>query len=488
MRRRRARVAALALAAATVGPACRQVIAPPDLGELYDRVAQVHPPTRNPVVVIPGILGSALEQEGTGRVVWGAFSGDYAHPGRAEGARSIALPMRVGAPLEELRDDVVQAGALESLELRLFGLPVGISAYVNILLALGVGGYRDRDLALGGGVDYGDQHFTCFQFAYDWRRCVSESAAELGRFLEEQAEYVSAEVRRRDGIVLDDVRFDVVAHSMGGLVLRYYLRYGTQPLPADGSLPELTWAGARRVDRAVLIGTPNAGAAGAYLELLEGSKLGPFVPRYSPAILGTFPAVYGLLPRARHGFWTTDDEDASWLADPFDPELWESQGWGLADPSQARVLRWLLPDAASDEDRRRIALDHQAKCLRRARQLHAALDRPAAPPAGCELMLVVGDAIDTPAQVQVRRGEDHCRVVAHAGGDEVVLRSSVLADQRLGSDWGPTVESPIRWARALFLFEDHLGLTKSPVFLDNLLFYLLEEPRGDEFAAASPDD
>ena len=31
---------------------------------------------RNPVIVIPGILGSRLVEESTGKVVWGAFAGD----------------------------------------------------------------------------------------------------------------------------------------------------------------------------------------------------------------------------------------------------------------------------------------------------------------------------------------------------------------------------------------------------------------------------
>ena len=459
--------------------ACQGAVRPPDLGSLYDRAAQVHDDGRNPVVVIPGVLGSKLRQSGTGRTVWGAFSGDFADPGTPAGARLIALPMERGLPLEDLRDDVVQAGALGTLRLRLFGLPIGVSAYVNILLALGVGGYRDKDLALSGEVDYGDEHFTCFQFAYDWRRCISESAIELGRFLDEQEAYVREERRQRGLAPIEGpLHFDIVAHSLGGLVLRYYLRYGAQAMPTDGSLPRLTWAGADRVDRVVMIATPNAGAAGSFFELNSGFTPGPFLPHYDAAILGTFPAVYQLLPRGRHGFWTTEDADDSWLADPLDPDLWEVQGWGLANPEAKRMLRRLLPEIESSRERREVALDHQRKCLERARRIQAALDLPAAPPRNCEILLVLGDAIETPARVQVWRGHPGYRISASAPGDEVVLRSSVLADERLGAqNWSPRLRTPLSWARTLFLFEDHLGLTKSPVFLDNLLFFLLEEPR-----------
>ena len=64
-----------------------------NLKSIYDRSAQYHLPDRNPVIVIPGVLGSRLIDEQTGVTVWGAFRKDYADPGSAEGARLIALPL-----------------------------------------------------------------------------------------------------------------------------------------------------------------------------------------------------------------------------------------------------------------------------------------------------------------------------------------------------------------------------------------------------------
>ena len=67
-----------------------------NLKRIYDRSAQYHLPDRNPVIVIPGVLGSRLVDEETGVTVWGAFRKDYADPGSAEGARLIALPLTAG--------------------------------------------------------------------------------------------------------------------------------------------------------------------------------------------------------------------------------------------------------------------------------------------------------------------------------------------------------------------------------------------------------
>ena len=90
--------------------ACSHRIKPPELGGLYSRAAQDHHAERNPVIVIPGILGSRLVTE-NGRVVWGAFSGDYAKPSKPDGARLVALPMGTGRPLHELADGVRPDGA-----------------------------------------------------------------------------------------------------------------------------------------------------------------------------------------------------------------------------------------------------------------------------------------------------------------------------------------------------------------------------------------
>ncbi len=65
-----------------------------------------------------------------------------------------------------------------------------------------------------------------------------------------------------------------------------------------------------------------------------------------------------------------------------------------------------------------------------------------------------------------------------APGDGTVLRSSVLLDEREGREWQPTLVTPISYHAIMLLPESHLGITKNGVFRDNLLFWLLEEPRG----------
>jgi pimeloyl-ACP methyl ester carboxylesterase len=386
--------------------------------------------------------------------------------------------MSEGSSLADAVDEVRPDGVLDRVRVRVVGIPMQVLAYFHILGALGAGGYRDQDLGLSGGIDYGDEHFTCFQFGYDWRRDISETAVELGKFIEEKREYVKAEMTRRYGVTEPEVQFDIVAHSMGGLVARYYLRYGATPLPEDGSLPELSWAGAKDVENVVLVGTPNAGSVKALDELIHGARIGPTLPRYGPTILGTMPAAYQLLPRARHGAVVVRDGAESKALDLFDLEVWEQMGWGLASTEADETLAWLLPDARDNAERRRVGLDHLRKSLRRARQFAEAMDLPAALPEGTFLYLIAGDSKPTPATAEVEAASGKLRIAGTAPGDGTVLRSSALMDERLTGEWSPRLVTPIDWSQVVFLFRDHLDLTRSQEFTDNVLYVLLEQPTG----------
>jgi hypothetical protein len=446
-----------------------------DLPKLYDRAAQYHGVERDPIILIPGILGSKLTHAPSDTTVWGAFTGKHADPETARGARLAALPMREGAPLSALRDSVRPDGALEEVETSVLGLPVALDAYVDILRSLGIGGYRDEDVKFQD-IDYGSDHFTCFQFDYDWRRDNVENARRLHAFIQKKRAYLQREYEERFGVEDYDVKFDIVAHSMGGLVARYYLRYGTAELPADATPQAVTWAGARHVDQAVLVGTPNAGSALALDRLVHGRDFGRFSPEYAPALLGTMPSLYQLLPRTRHGA-LRDAADTTGIVDSlYAPSFWERMGWGLADPEQDEMLRTLLPDVEDSAARQRIARDHLRKSLRRARRFHAALDVPSAPPEGLDLLLMAGDSEPTLARMAVDRTTGTLTKLGTAPGDGTVLRSSALMDERVGGDWAPTLRSPIEWSQVTFLFESHVEMTADPMFTDNLLYHLLVEP------------
>jgi hypothetical protein len=62
-------------------------------------------------------------------------------------------------------------------------------------------------------------------------------------------------------------------------------------------------------------------------------------------------------------------------------------------------------------------------------------------------------------------------------GDGTVVRSSALLDERgsAAENRKTRLKTPIAWHDIDFIPSDHLGVTRHPVFIDNILFTLLEQ-------------
>ena len=97
------------------------------------------------------------------------------------------------------------------------------------------------------------------------------------------------------------LKFNIVAHSMGGLIARYAAMYGKADLTARNARP--TWKGANYFNNISLIATPNGGSLSAFNSLLNGFSLFgggklnlPFVQNLSKYDLFTIPSIYQLLP------------------------------------------------------------------------------------------------------------------------------------------------------------------------------------------------
>lgn len=441
-----------------------------DLEEIYRKSAHTDYPGRNPVILIHGVLGARLKDSETGQTVWGSLVSNFAHPNTPDGARRFALPMKEGLPLSDLKDSVRPEGILEAFDVPILGIPLKFGAYQEIAALLEADSTElKQDESL----------YPAFQFAYDWRRSNVENAQRLYRFMQEKRPLIQAGIEKRFGIKNYDVKFDIVAHSMGGLITRYCLRYGDADLPSDGSLPEMTWAGAKYVENAYIVGTPNAGFVDALFVLEHGLDIVPVaMPDYAPALVGTFPSWYEMLPRTRHKAVVVKQNPES-VVDLFNLQTWERYKWGLANPEQDFVLRWLLPDAPTPEVRRRIALEHLNKCLTRAQRFQAAMDvSDVNVPQHLNQYLFAGDAeqTDTVFAVDGKTGKLD-PFYKLSPGDGLIPRYSALMDERMGQDWQPRLVTPIHWRGVYFLRTDHMGITIDPTFTDNLGYILLEKPR-----------
>lgn len=458
----------------------------PNIRKIYNKVASKHDADTIPVIVIPGVLGSNLKDSETGRSAWGVFFGDYLKPSSKEGINQLAVKPVKGKSLSSLETSLVPDGVLNRVKFKVFGLTVKAKAYANLMGTLGTGGFKDQDLSQANTLTYGDDHFTCYQFAYDWRYSNAYNAKKLDAFIKEKQKYLRKTIKEKYGVDRKDIKFNIVAHSMGGLMTRYYARYGTQDLPDEG-LPKLTWSGAKNINKLILVSTPNSGSIFALQELKEGKRFAPkwitnltglTLDYYPPELLGTYPSIYELISRGRDNALVNE---AGEQLDPLSYDLWKSQKWGLAG-ADVSLLRDIIGDNKgvpySDEQLLSIADDHLRKCLKNARQFQRALDLPVSTkPEHMNISLYIGDAIETVKRVKLNSKTGKLDYLHYEAGDGTVIRSSVLADRNAGDekDAPAHIESVIPYDSTKFIFAEHVKMTEDVSFVDNVLFELLRE-------------
>ena len=446
--------------------------AAPAYGDIAQQSIAYEGVKRNPVIMIHGFLGAKLKDTRTGNPVWGTFYAMESQNLTPELLQGLSCKMVYGKPLPEIKDTTAPDGVLDKVNVKVMGMEFQLDAYDGLRQQLVNGGYvlRYRPLPPG-------KHFyTLFDYYYDWRYDLAWNAAQLHAFILRKRAYLQKEYETCYGVKNYDVQFDLIGHSMGGLLTRYYLMYGNQPLPADGSLPVLDWRGSRYVDKAVIVATPNAGYLDTFWEMLNGLRLQPGAPLYPPGVIGTFHTYYQMLPPLYTRSVLYADDQNGQPVDIFNPEIWRKYHWGLADPEQDEYYKMLLPDVKTREERYKIALDHQAKCLLRAKQFIRAMYVKTEPPADVSMVLFAGDAFPTRREILIDRQTGSIVKVTYAPGDGKVLSSSARCDLREGQPWHPFLSSPIRWNSVMYLPAAHMGITESPVFADNLLYFLQVTP------------
>ena len=423
---------------------------------------------KRPVIVIPGILGSELLNSKTGETVWpSAF-------------RSSNDVLPINPNLESNRDDLVPGKILETV--RLARILPEVYVYRDLLEALRhYAGYREASWE-NPGVN-GDRD-TFYVFAYDWRRDNVANARDLIRHIEQ--------LKQRLG--RPDLKFNIIAHSMGGLIARYAAMYGDADLPPDGVTIAPTWQGATHISKIVMIGTPNEGSADAFATLVDGYSITEGLRRRVPLLnkltaedAAHTPSVFQLLPhRAAVKFL---DENLQPLAiDLYDPAMWTRYGWGAINSSEFRRRS----HASSEE------LDaYLAATLKRARRFHEALDAVDNSDSPVVLLAIGGDCEETLSAPVILHDQKQNRWVTlirpreyrtaagvkiskkqvteamYAPGDGRVTRASLLGEDLIRSRDRVTGFTLSRYA--VFGCDLHGQLPRNKTLQDNALTAIVGE-------------
>ncbi|HET6974168.1 MAG TPA: hypothetical protein VFH96_09105 [Pyrinomonadaceae bacterium] len=413
---------------------------------------------KRPVIVIPGILGTELMNPKTGEIVWpSAF-------------RTSQEGLPISPDLAANRDDLIPGKIIETVKLARV-LPE-VYVYRDLLVALRrYAGYRDGDWNNPAADGYED---TFYVFPYDWRQDNVSNARELIRRISQ----LKTKLQR------PDLKFNIVAHSMGGLIARYAAMYGDADLPPGNGPIQPTWQGAADISKIVMIGVPNEGSTDAFATLVEGYSITEGLRRRVPLLnkltaedVVSAPAVFQLMPHARVVRFL--DENLQPLAvDLYDPEVWKRYGWSVI--------------YSSPDFRRQHAGDLDAyltATLQRARRFHEALDAMRPEDTPVILLAIGGDCEETLSSPVIVRDQKRNRWVTltrprefrtssgvkiskqkatdamYAPGDGRVTRQSLLGEN--------IFKSLSRYA--IFGCDLHGQLPRNPSLQDNALTAIVNE-------------
>ena len=279
----------------------------PDLQRLYMQSMAVE--DQPPVVFIHGILGSRLKDENTDEELWFGPLWNLLFDHHYD------LVMGINPGTLEAEPGKLKAFAIADNT-------AGKDYYGNVLRTLEeVGGYEKAMP----GQEIRPQSKYFYEFYYDWRLDNAINAAHLANFI--------------DRIRLDhgapDLKVDIIAHSMGGLIARYYIRYGRADVLDSNDFP-VTMYGGERVRRVILLGTPNLGSVKILNAFIDGIQVG--FRKINTEILVTMPSMFQLLPHPINN-WIVTAEGAPLDRDIFDVNMWRRFKWSIFDEeTRARIL------------------------------------------------------------------------------------------------------------------------------------------------------
>lgn len=420
------------------------------------------PMGKAPIIIIPGITGSELKNSKTGKTVWFSRGRDKDD--------DIRLP--ISPDLKKNRDTLVPGDIIRGFRLLRF-LPE-VEIYNQLILSLEKrGGYRE---AKWDDPKPGDDLDTFYVFPYDWRIDNVETARKLIRDIDQLKQKLGK----------PDLKFNIVAHSMGGLISRYAAMYGDAELRSGTVRP--TWAGAKHLDKIFLLGTPNEGSVRALDALINGLSIInginiPFFRDIDRFDVFTTQSIYQLLPH-EGSLMAYDEELKPIELDIFDPATWEEYDWAIWKDKKF--------DKKFSEEEQRNARLYLRAALKRAMDFQAAISRPGRDNIPVTFYLLGADCKETPNAFILRQDgkkdrwitqfdpksfkrDDGTKIEAEelkkllfAVGDGVVTRRSLAGESTLKRGGEPIV--PI--AAEIFQCESHTRLVTNLQIQDRLFGYM----------------
>lgn len=428
----------------------------PPLDDLYGRNGNIDQP---PLVVIPGAFGSRLFDTRNGEEIWP----------RSSTKLLLSSYKGLEVDIDESTLDPARSGVKPY---RVFRQGLGRDFYGQILDTLeGPGGYARR--RPGEPVEPKQKNY--YVYLYDWRLDNAAALPGLHRLIEQI----------RDDYGQPDLQLDILAHSNGGLLARYYARFGVQD-HMDTGVATPSYAGAHAIRRLLMVGTPNLGSMQPVLSHVRGEEMG--LRKIPAEIVATISGAPQLMPHPALP-WLLDRKGDVIERDVFDTQTWRDFRWSIFDPKVRE--RTINRKGGGTAGRRYLQILEAYLCkhMQRGRNfmllMSAATDKRDIQP-----FVFGGDCDATVAHLVAEnvRGKLHAREhpakmtkplpdvnyqdLIFDPGDSVVTRNSLLGLSDTELMPGFTALAPPALSHAVFLCEQHQFLTGNRIFQNNLLHTL----------------
>jgi pimeloyl-ACP methyl ester carboxylesterase len=210
------------------------------------------PDLKEPVIIIPGILGSELYNGDD--LIWPDLSQMFLDIGDQFLTENLALNEEGESRTQIKIENIVKSIGVP-------GVPMTkVDIFETLIENLIFSGYKtDADL---------------FYFPYDWRLDLNQTISVLNQKIQE--------IKTNSGFQ----KVNIIAHSMGGLLIKNYLEeYGKND-----------------VNKLIFVGTPHLGAPKATKVLMEGDKFG--IPWLNPIVMKNLSqysiSSYELMPNEKY--------------------------------------------------------------------------------------------------------------------------------------------------------------------------------------------
>lgn len=422
----------------------------PNLHTIYSNIKNL--PKLHPLIFIPGLFGSSLVGE-NGEIIWGEKRSIF------KKSLNEALTLPVSSKDNSLKKENMLHPYRLAGSLQWIRNVYEVRNEDNLIKSLqDFGGYRVGD------INNPSKEDNFYYFSYDWRLDIVENA----KILQQRIDAIK-------GAWGDpSLKIDIIGHSMGGLLARYYAKYGKNDFLDLYWLPPPNFEGAKNINKLVIVATPHMGSAVIIGFLHYGLPMWHLRPRIHPETMLTWPSIYQLLPSQWSRVFLNENLEEIEDFDIYNIKSWEKYNLSIfGQRMQTRIGKHYGELAGQRINQLKPFMTNM---LHRAKQFHKAIED------GGDIKTYPipvfgfgGDCLLTPEYVVINNNGalELDKNNLNTPGDGNVSRNSFLGLESRILTKSEDHRSHVYFKSTMLTCETHSTLTENSIFYDNILQTLL---------------